>query len=886
LNPAVRALFVSKFPFWVLQSSPAVFSETEKTAVASGILEEFRRQRQYLRIDPRVRIRHLARFITPAVEQELRRDLASADEVLCSNALVLLGILRRPDALAVALSVANDRTRGAAIRQCAIIAIANAGTAANVPELVSALVADDPVRQDLVDAIGAIADAGSIPQVLDLVLETGAVLSATYYHFRELRSREALVAVLQYLARKPRELNNYRAYGYIKPILLTLPDYFDAEIAGLCAEILRAVAEEHFYADRDGPLRIILAQLREADTRGEVARLFFERQLQSPLPDGNLFVSIRLAAAITTIETAEWLIQIGATILIKSLAGFVSGPVRELLRPHSAGVIDAQDENARRYAGEQEEEERSRRDRVRELQERLLARTKLGEALNDFVELTEERWPELPEAFRKWLSDEINALMAALDLEHRITWEGEVLWTPRVYPLLIRIIGRYGLTVVPDELMIFPAMGADEQVSVKYYRRLGFTEAARQTLERLLASPPSPRALEELVRLVRDSGVTSDAVRAILRSIATDAGRTTAVRGDALQILAGQGEENGIFTSLQKGPEPSIAKQAFMTLVERQDRPTIERELARLLDDDSALKAGEIEVPYDSPLSWIGKIREGFAWDKLKRLRERALRLELDRVTMIMTGCLAQIDRSATARLIRQQLDAAPAKWRHFLQASAVEMEQDARIEKAQRTPFDVVLRKLRGSTSADKLIVVCEGPSDVPVFRALLAQLPDVPEIIFDYVGGWSGLANKDPSIFLLGAKEAIVVMDGDNGRKLDVQPPPLTDLAREQTARLKAGGVELRVLERYGIENYFPRGAVERVLERDLSSFFPLPPDVSITNHLVDTEKGERRPFYSKSRNRDVVANIDLDRDLAGTDLRAIIHDIADAGRRLVEE
>jgi hypothetical protein len=66
LNPAVRALFVRQFPFWVVRSSPAVFSETEKTAVASGILEEFRRERQYLRIDPRLRIRHLARFVTRA----------------------------------------------------------------------------------------------------------------------------------------------------------------------------------------------------------------------------------------------------------------------------------------------------------------------------------------------------------------------------------------------------------------------------------------------------------------------------------------------------------------------------------------------------------------------------------------------------------------------------------------------------------------------------------------------------------------------------------------------------------------------------------------------------------------------------------------------------
>jgi hypothetical protein len=323
-----------------------------------------------------------------------------------------------------------------------------------------------------------------------------------------------------------------------------------------------------------------------------------------------------------------------------------------------------------------------------------------------------------------------------------------------------------------------------------------------------------------------------------------------------------------------------------MTLIERQHRATIERELSRLLKDDDALRTGEVEIGYDSPLSWIDKIRAGFAWDKLKHLRERALRLELDRVTILMTGALARIDRPATAKLIQQQLNAAPAAWRHFLQASAVEMEQAARIEEAQQTPFDAVLRRLRGSTSADKLLVVCEGPTDVPVFQALVAQLPDVPEVIFDWVGGWGGLVNKDPYIFLLGAKEAIVVMDGDNGRKLDAQPPPLTDLAREQTARLRAAGVELRILERYGIENYFPRQAVEMVLQRDLASFFPLPHNVPIADHLSEIVGVERRTFYPKSRNRDVVAHIDLDRDLAGSDLRTFIYEIAERARNLAAE
>ena len=905
LNPEVRAFFVRKFPFWLVQSSPAAFTEEERTAVASGILEEFRRQHQYLRIDSRVKIRYLARFITPAVEEALRQDLSSGDEVLCGNALTLLGVLKRPEVLPVALPIMKDQTRGAAIRQCAIIAIVNAGTAAHVPELLAALTDGDLIRTTFVDAIGALADAAQLSVVLPLILRTDAMLSATYYHLRELRSREALMAVLEYLAREPQEFDSIRANGYVEPILFTLPEHFDEEIINLCVDTFQALSQNDIYADRDGPLRLILVQLRAADKRGEVARRFFERQLQQPGPRQRTFYTMQLLASVTTIETAEWLIQAGATEIIQDLASFVGGPVREALRLHSGGVIDAQDANARRYAAEQEAAERQERSRIQSLQERLFTRTTLPDALTDLQQLSDEHWPELPGDFKNLLSGEISALLASLDLERSIRWEGNTLWMPRVLPLLLRVITRYELRVVPDELMIFPATGTDEQVAAKYYQRFGFSETAGRTVERLLVTFPSARALESLVRFVRESGLFSASVLATLRTIAADPSQGPTVRADAVQILAAQGEGNEFFAGLREDPEPAIARQAFGILIERQDRATIERELAALLKDDSALRAGEVKFPHDSPLGWIGKIREPFAWDKLRQLRERTLRLELDRMTSLFTECLAQIDRPATARLIREQLDATPPAWRHYLQARAIEFERVARIEQAQHSDFDRVLRKLRGSTSANKLLVECEGSTDLPVFGALLAQIPDAPDVFFDDVGGWNGLKNKEPQSFLRGAKDAIVVMDGDNGRRLNKKGRPLTRFAKEQEQRLKAAGIELKVLQRHGIENYFPRSAFEAVIQRDLSAYFPLPHDTAIQDHLSEGSSGlwyliqrlvarvfrlkppmPRRAFYAKSRNREVVPHINLDRDLAETDLHAIIHEIAAKARTLANE
>jgi hypothetical protein len=80
----------------------------------------------------------------------------------------------------------------------------------------------------------------------------------------------------------------------------------------------------------------------------------------------------------------------------------------------------------------------------------------------------------------------------------------------------------------------------------------------------------------------------------------------------------------------------------------------------------------------------------------------------------------------------------------------------------------------------------------------------------------------------------EAFVVMDGDAGRKLNKNRKPLTAIARTQKKRLADLGVLLEVLERYGIENYFPQKALEAVTGKNLSAYFPIPDHVAVNEYL----------------------------------------------------
>jgi hypothetical protein len=272
-------------------------------------------------------------------------------------------------------------------------------------------------------------------------------------------------------------------------------------------------------------------------------------------------------------------------------------------------------------------------------------------------------------------------------------------------------------------------------------------------------------------------------------------------------------------------------------------------------------------------------------------------------VVGLLTNALSKIDGAKTAKLLRQQLDAAPASWRYAQQRHAIDQERTARIEAAQKTHFDIVLGKLKVSTSLNQLKLVCEGQTDQPVFQQLMEQIPDTPQIVYDFVGGWSALRAKDPATFLLGCKEAIVVMDGDEGRHLAKPGKPLTKLGRSEQIRLDKAGVELNILMRNGIENYFPKHAIEKVTGTDLTPFFPISEERPIIEQL--SEKGSTilytvqrylasqcswikppstgQTFYAKRQNAEVAKYMLVEKDVAGTDLYDILQHICQRAREL---
>jgi hypothetical protein len=160
-----------------------------------------------------------------------------------------------------------------------------------------------------------------------------------------------------------------------------------------------------------------------------------------------------------------------------------------------------------------------------------------------------------------------------------------------------------------------------------------------------------------------------------------------------LNLLARHGADDDFVAGISRdGASDQLKASAFETLVDRQHRPTIERSLARLADDQ-ALRQGEVPMPNQTPLDWIAKIRADFALPRLIELRERALRLELSSVTQLLSNTIGKINRRELVRVIRRQMNITPPTWQRWQQFQLIEQERTAVIQEGQQTPFDEVLR-------------------------------------------------------------------------------------------------------------------------------------------------------------------------------------------------
>ena len=229
------------------------------------------------------------------------------------------------------------------------------------------------------------------------------------------------------------------------------------------------------------------------------------------------------------------------------------------------------------------------------------------------------------------------------------------------------------------------------------------------------------------------------------------------------------------------------------------------------------------------------------------------------------------------AQIIALQINDAPALWRPSLRLQALEMERDATIRVAQGVAFEGVLLRLGNATTLNRFKIWVEGPTDCTSVEELVRKVPGAEylNIVVQALGGWNNILHSQWKPLHLGdgCHDFIILLDGDGAYDYDRSPGLVEkNKARPFLERLRQDRIEFKVLDRYGLENYFPRHAFKTVMKHDLSAHFPLDPRKPVKHQISG---------YDKSMNVDL-AKLTTLADLDGTDLRDFLERAATRATR----
>jgi hypothetical protein len=144
---------------------------------------------------------------------------------------------------------------------------------------------------------------------------------------------------------------------------------------------------------------------------------------------------------------------------------------------------------------------------------------------------------------------------------------------------------------------------------------------------------------------------------------------------------------------------------------------------------------------------------------------------------------------------------------------------------------------------------------------------------IVVQAFGGWANILNAHwtPQGLGDGCHDFVMLLDGDRAYDYSRPEPVLRHEVRRVLSKLERLSIEYHVLDRYGLENYFPQRAFEKVMGRPLAAHFPLDPRHPLNRQV---------PGYSKDMNPTLAKETDL-ADLAGTDLGTFLERVSRLAR-----
>ena len=610
----IRSIFSRRFPDWTLTSSPAAFDEQDRTTIVRELLASLIREKVYLFRHPTIRVLYFARFVPGAMLPELRLAVESTNDIEAANTAVLLAACGDKAMADRLLALALDATKNAHVRNSALVAFDQIGTPASVPRLLDIQDWGEHMVPSRIDAAAGLMDSTNASLVLAALGRTDVIISSAFVRFSELNDRADLEAVLDALIALPADaLQHNQLSYYLDRFWRPLARSWRPEFVDKVAELVLRFEEVGNPDDHDLQRDFVPAMQSLPDRGYAIGRRIVERLLAAGRNVHHLYHAI---PALVGPDDARWLVaQPASARLVGTARAF--GPPETTVVLEDPITQQQQQETIDRW----KRKEQQRQERAERL-ERTIATSEDGDVLfQALARVDPARWPEVSSDRRDWLATFVGEKLGLLDLRTHIQWRSETKLTqPQVLPLLLALVKRYELRIADDEPLAI-ALLSETHPTRTYHQRFGLSNRAVAAIEGLLeaAGTPNP-GLDQILSFIRDAGLRTHRIKAAIERIAMDATRPTRIRDGAVRIMADAKDVEALLRVAPTLPS-DLGREADDLLVEAQHRGTIERRLRHLLDDPAALASGEVDIHFNNPLEWIGRIREPAVWKTLVKLR-------------------------------------------------------------------------------------------------------------------------------------------------------------------------------------------------------------------------------------------------------------------------
>lgn len=854
------------YPGFAIQAVFSSLTSNEKTTVGPKLYQYLRSRAEPLRRHPEIGANRLGQCLPPEILDELHAEAQTGtDSILVANALSLLGEAGRRDSLALARAKAFDKSGDSDVRHAAFHAIGLLGTVELIPELVIGVERNDPAYISMLSAVGTLTDATTIEAAIAAALTTSTYITELYDRLRELEPRPVTLSLLGMIRSRPDLVNHPQWTFYASCLDGAIRRAWDSNLAEAAVGALIAIEDARILDLQNSFVKDFSDAVAYRDRDEVVVRTVLSQFAKRGRPVSAITRTVlRLASP----STVRWLADITREDrFINSLRMYAGRSLylafEEFFpweRPSPDPQMIAWEEEHRQRIAEAEDE-------ISRAQAAVRDDLDFARVYRAALSLDEKRLPNISSERLQWLSREVDRQFKTVDFS-AIQWAGDNSCTiPWLLAGLLILVQHYELRLADDVPLIRSLNGLRGEAAEVHVRRYGLSPAGELQLQKMIADPAlNPSALDTMFHFIRATGLWTNGLAAALRDRALSV--DSRIQGSALFTLTNSPESTDILAGLAAQKIVPMPESLLNELVKRGHRPTIERRLSQLIDNPTLLAAGDVDFPNSGPLDWIGEIRERAVWKKLQRIRGLALDNRYFRVVGTVTAAMAAIDETQLISSMAGQIRKVPKAWRPWQQTGILESRQRVRLTIAKTTDFQTVVAKLQMTSTQKRLKIWCEGINDLAALRGFIQQaIGKRDDVVIQSIGGWSELRNLDFPFERLwdGCLDVILVADGDNGRDWNRPGRPLSSDGADLFKRLDAIGVTGFVLQRYGLENYFTRAAVDAVLGPAVAQHFPLP----------DDGRAGDVPGYPKGRNGDIAAAMTL-ADLSGSDLHDILNEI----------